>query len=50
MEPEKVMAQNVERSAPSDWLPILDEFRNFFLYEKILETKPYFKTVELRLA
>jgi hypothetical protein len=45
------MAQGTKRfSAPLDWLPHLDEFRNFFLYENILETNPFFQTVELELA
>ncbi len=42
--PEKVMAQNVEHSAPSDWLPHLDEFRNFFLYENTQPILPSGRT------
>jgi len=31
-------------------LPVLDEFRNCFLYENTLETNPHFQALELALA
>ena len=32
------------------WLHRVDEFRNCFLYENILETNPQFQAVELAIA
>src|SRR5262245_33201922 len=39
-----------EGPSPLNWLHRADEFRNYFLYENILETNPQFQAVELAIA
>ena len=40
----------VKGASRQKWLPHLDELRNAFLYESIVETNPHFQAVELALV
>jgi hypothetical protein len=47
---EKKAASQLKSGLSEIWLHRVDEFRNCFLYENVLETNPYFQTVELAIA